>query len=435
MNNFQTILTAVFLAFFVFAVLIFSGLLKIGGSSTASTTPVGKIVIWGTFTNPELQTVFDTVAQANKDLTITYVKKNPATYQQDLIEAFASGTSPDIFIMTPDMVQKDQDFVYKVPYTSYSQKTFQDAFVDGSNVYLANDGIIAFPVVVDPLVMYYNKDILANSGISTPPTSWDQLFGLASILTKKQNDGTIQQSMIALGQYDNISNAKDILATLLLQNNNPIISQTSQGTYPAVLNGGVSSNGVTAADQIMNFFTEFSNPSDPSYSWNRSLPNSRDFFTEGKSAFYLGLASELFTIQSVNPNLSFDVTSIPQTKGTLANRTYGNIYALAVSKKSANPTAAFELAGILSNGDTAKSFAQAVSLPPASRQAIATKPTDPYLFTFFNQALITQSWPDPDPIATNGIFSELVNNILSNKLSTDDAVNKAQSELQLITKS
>jgi ABC-type glycerol-3-phosphate transport system substrate-binding protein len=438
MNNFQTILTAIFLACFVFAVLIFSGLLKIGGNGGSATTPVGKLVIWGTFTNPDLSSVFDTVTQNNKDLTISYVKKSPATYQQDLLEAFANGTGPDLFFITPDMIQQDQNFVYKIPYANYPKQTFQDAFIDGASVYLTPDGVIGFPVVVDPMVMYYNKDILANNGIATPPTSWDQLFALVPELTKKQNDGSIQQSMIALGQYDNITNAKDIIATLLLQAGDPIVSMNDTGGYESVLNTTATSSmvgGTSPSDQALNFFTEFSNPSDPAYSWNRSLPNSIDMFTSGKLAFYLGHASELFTIQSINPNLSFNVTSIPQTKGTTANQTSGTIYALAVSKKSANITAAFGLTGILTTGDTAASIAQALSLPPASLTALATKPTDnPYLYTFFNQALITKTWPDPDPTATDAIFSEMINNILSSKLSVDDALSKAHSELGLIVK-
>ena len=257
MSNFQTILVAIFLAFFVFAVLIFSGLINIGGSSTKPTTPVGKVSIWGTFSNtPELSKVFEETNSANKDLTITYSKKSESTYNQSLIEAFAEGKGPDLFIITPDMVQKFSNFTYKVPYTSYAEKTFRDAFIDGAAVYLSSEGVIGFPLVVDPMVLYYNKDLLPNEGIVSPPTYWDELFGLSGKLTKKRDDGTILQSMIALGRYDNVSHAKDILATLLLQNGNPIIS--SDGTrYTPVLNANPRALPVSPIEQVLNFFIEF----------------------------------------------------------------------------------------------------------------------------------------------------------------------------------
>ncbi len=429
MNNFQTILTAVFVAFFILAVLIFSGILKIGGGGTGSTAPSGKIVIWGTFNSTtDFVNVFQNMTNSNNNLSITYVKKDKATYQQDLIEAFAEGTGPDLFIITPDMIVKNENFIYKIPYASYPQKTFQDSFIDGANIYLAQDGVIGFPIVVDPIVMYYNKDMLSSSGLSQPPKSWNEMVNLAPTLTTKQDNGTILQSMIALGRFDNIANAKSILATLLMQNNNPIMERTSAGGYTSVLETDTS----LSADHVMDFFTQFSDPKNSLYSWNSSLPLSTNMFTQGKLAFYLGHASELFTIQSVNPNLSFDVAPVPQLSATSVKRTDADIYAVAVNKKSQNATAAFSVAGLISTGDTAKAFSAAVSLPPASRSLLASKPTDPYLFTFFSQAIISQSWLDPSSAQSDAIFKELVDNILSNKLSTGDALNKAQSELNLL---
>ncbi len=429
MNSFQTILVSVFLAFFVFAVLIFSGLLKLGGSSSSTTGLQGKITIWGTFNNPDIFKVFDDLRTDNRDLTIRYVIKKESTYQQDLIEAFASGTGPDLFFMTPDMILKNKSYIFKIPYASYPEKTFKDSFIDGADVFIDSEGIIGFPFVVDPMVMYYNKDILSNEGLSTPPQTWDELFTLNSQLTKKKNDGTILQSMIGLGRYDNISHAKDILATLMMQSGNNIVVKNGTG-YSSILNDNSQALAISPVESILNFFINFSNPTSDAYSWNRALPNSIDLFTGGKLALYLGRASELFKIQSVNPNLSFDVAPILQTKGTNLKRTYGNIYAVAVNKKSTNPTTAFSVAGIVSSGDTAKNLAIAVSLPPASRALLKEKPTNPYLFTFWSSAIITRSWVDPEPNATNSIFGELIQNILSNKLTMSDAVGKAQSQIE-----
>jgi len=432
MSNFQTILVAVFLAFFVFAVLIFSGILKIGGSSSTSDKPQGKIVVWGTFNNPELFKVFQTATDGNSDLNITYVIKPASTYEQTLIEAFANGTGPDLFLITPDMVQRFENFIYKIPYASYAQKTYRDAFIDGADVYLDPEGSLGFPIVVDPMVLYYNKDLLANEGLSSPPVYWNELFPLSGSLIKKRNDGTITQGMIALGRYDNVTHAKDILATLLLQNGNPIIKRTTNG-YQSVLNENSMSLPVAPFETILEFFTEFSNPSNDVYTWNRALPESIDMFTGGKLAFYLGRASELFKIESINPNLSFDVASMLQTQGTNIKRTYGDIYAISVNKKSTNISSAFSVAGMLS-ATKAEDFAAAVSLPPATKSLLSKKPTDPYLFTFFNSAITTRTWLDPYSDSSDTIFNELIENILSNRLSVSDAINKAQNQLSLIIK-
>jgi ABC-type glycerol-3-phosphate transport system substrate-binding protein len=431
-SNFQTILIAVFLAFFVFAVLIFSGLIKVDDNSSDGTTTAltGKVTIWGTFSNSNLAHAFDAINEANRDLAISYVRKDASTYQQSLIEAFASGTGPDLFFITSDMVMKNEGFVYKIPFASYPQKTFTDAFIEGSSVYVGTDGIIGFPVVVDPMVLYYNKDMFTNAGIALPPKYWDELFDENSKLTKSKNDGTILESMIALGRFDNINHAKDIIASLFAQNGNSIVSRTETGYTPTL--DGISTSSRVRPEAVLNFFVEFSNPSNGGYSWNSALPNSRDMFTGGKMAMYLGRASELFTIQSTNPNLSFDVTEILQTRNMNTKRTEGDIYALAINKSSKNLSSAFGLAGTLATGDNAKGFATSLSLPPALKTILATKPENPYMQTFFNSALFTRSWLDPESKATDAVFDELVRNILSNKLSTTDALAKAQNQLELL---
>ena len=185
---------------------------------------------------------------------------------------------------------------------------------------------------------------------------------------------------------------------------------------------------------VVKFFTEFSNPSNTAYSWNRSLPNSLDMFTSGKLAFYVGRASELFKIESVNPNLSYDVTQIPQIKNSSIKRTYGEIYAVVINKKSGNLTSAFGVAGILSQGSVAKDLSIALSLPPVSRTILSEKPANPYLFTFFNSALISRSWLDPNKPQSDAIFKELIENILSNNLSVSESINKAQGQLELLLK-
>jgi multiple sugar transport system substrate-binding protein len=426
MNNFQTILTAIFLALFVFAVLMFSGVIDIG-SKKKDLSLKGSVTIWGTLTSPDFYKVFEEATGENSNLTIRYIKKDISNYQQSLIEAFATDTGPDVFLITPDMIMKNKNFIYETPYASYPEKTFRDSFIEGAEVFLGKEGISAFPIVVDPLVMYFNKNMLTNEGLSVPPTSWDELLGLNNKLTKKENDGAINESMIALGRYDNINNSKEILSTFFLQNNNSIIQKVDD-KYVATFDQSPSGSIKSLAETILIYLTGFSNPANTLYSWNKTMPNSFDAFTGGKLALYLGKASELFKIDAANPNLSYDVTSILQTKGT-TKRTYGDIYALAINKKSKNIGLSLSVVSLLTTGENAKNFSNALSLPPVLKYLLAESPNDPYMYSFYRSAIFAKSWIDPNPITTNQIFRELFDNVLSNKLEIDDAVNKAQGQL------
>jgi len=298
-SNFQTILLAVFLAFFVFAVMIFSGLLPIGKKS-AKTAAQGTVILWGTLPEREMRGVIENFDGIDKNiLTIKYIQKSEDSYQQDLIEAFAGNTGPDLFFISPSMILKNEKlgFIYEMPFASYPEKNFRDTYIDGADVFLTKTGITGLPILVDPIVLYYNKNILSNEGVIKVPEYWDELIGLSQKLTKKKDDGSVSQSMIALGLFNNVTNAKDILATLLTQSNNSIVIRGSDNNATSVLSSGSYNTG-TSAVASLKFFTEFSNPSYEVYSWNRSLPQSKDFFISNKSAFYLGRASELFEIQS-----------------------------------------------------------------------------------------------------------------------------------------
>ncbi|OGJ11239.1 hypothetical protein A2565_00840 [Candidatus Nomurabacteria bacterium RIFOXYD1_FULL_36_19] len=330
------------------------------------------------------------------------------------------------------MVLRNVNFTSTIPFTSYPKKAFDNTFIDGASIYLTQNGVLGYPLLVDPLVLYYNKDMLSNENIVYPPATWDELFDLSSKLIKKNKDGTISQSMIALGQYDNVNHTKDILSMLLLQSNNPIAVPVDKGYRSTIKD--TASDGSNPMEQIVNFFLEFSNPSNVSYSWNRSMPNSLDMFTSGKLAFYIGYGSELFNIESVNPNLSFNVAEVPQTKGMNIRRTYGNIHSVFVSKKSANVATAQSVSAMMTDPAFLKELSIRTSLPTASRSLLKDKPADPYLSTFFDSAIISRSWLDPNKDQTDSIFKELIENSLSNKLSVSSSISKAYNQLDLILK-
>lgn len=435
MSNFQTILVSVFLAFFIFAVFVFSGAIDIGKSSKKAEVG-GDLVIWGFFEESVVEkSIFSNLDQSYSNLNIKYVQVDILNYQQKLIEAFALKKGPDLFIISSDMVKDNLDFIYKLPYESYTEKSFKDSFIDGANIYRDPLGIIGIPLLVDPIVMYYNKDILNNEGIVYPPQTWDELYDLSNRLTKRDNSGTIYQSMIAFGQYENINNAKDILATLLIQNNNKLVALDND-KYISKLRSNDSNFAIPPFENIVKFFVDFSNPSSNTYSWNRSLPSSLDMFTSGKLVFYLGRSSELFNIEELNPNLSFDIAPVPQNRDTKIKKTYGEIYSVVINKNSPNLAATFKMIGELSKPENIKNLSIATSLPPASKQVISSnKPTgdgSSFLSVFFDSSLISESWIDPSDKDTDSIFKELIESILSNRLSINDAINKADGQLNIL---
>jgi len=53
---------------------------------------------------------------------VTYVQKNSSTYTNELINAMASGSGPDLFLVDQDSITLFSDKVSTIPYSAISQQ-------------------------------------------------------------------------------------------------------------------------------------------------------------------------------------------------------------------------------------------------------------------------------------------------------------------------
>ncbi len=150
---------------------------------------------------------------------ITYRKLSVDTYKQDLLDALAAGKGPDIFMIQNRWLPAFADKI--VPAQDYitDERAFRETFVDvvGNDFIGADKKIYGVPLSVDSLALYYNKDMLAAAGITTPPTTWEELAKDAQLLSKVDNFGNITQSGVALGTAYNVNRAADVLTAMMLQ--------------------------------------------------------------------------------------------------------------------------------------------------------------------------------------------------------------------------
>lgn len=427
-SNFQIILLSVFGFFAVLAVIIFSGILPIG---TGNNEITGEVLIWGTIREEAIGPLLDDFGNKNKNIRITYIKKNPATFDKEFIEALASGRGPDLFFLPQDFILKYEDKILPIPYAMISERDFKNTYIEEGELYLAAGGILGLPIIVDPMVMYWNRDIFSSAAIATPPSYWDEFLTEAPLLTKKDNAQNITRSAVALGEFRNISYAKDILATLLLQLGNKLVVRDSDGKLKAVFME-VTNQEIRTAETVFRFFTQFSDPAKPAYSWNRSLPSSKQNFISERLAVYFGYASEILELRDKNPHLNFDVAGMPQPRENNTKLNFGRMEAMAVTRISKNPAVALAVASYMSDKDFALRLADKLYLPPARRDLLSAKPQDPYLRIFYDSALTSRGWLDPTPETTNQIFGEAVSGITGGKHRVSEAIGVASSELEKV---
>ena len=335
-SKFQIIILSIFGVFIFVGVLVFA-LGKTGGGAGV------PLLVWGTMPTAEFSEVLLTTGlDKNKAIQISYVEKNKGKFDIEFLEALASGAGPDLFFLSSDSLLKYKDRVFVIPFSNFSEGDFRNSFVEGAEVFLTDEGALGFPLLVDPLVMYWNRDIFNGAGLVAPPRFWDEVYDLAISLTRKNSVSEITRSAVALGEYGNVNNAFEILSSLIMQAGNSI-TRKIPGGVEVVLNQKFNLP-TGPAEQALSFYTEFSNSNKLFYSWSRSLPRSKDQFLSGDLAIYFGLASEIFELRDKNPNLNFDVAVLPQAKESGKSAVYGKVDGIMISKQSRNLPSAFLLA-------------------------------------------------------------------------------------------
>ncbi len=434
-TSFQTFLIGAFIAAFIGAILIFSGVINIGSSS--GSTAVGVVRIWGIYPSSIMQSYVEKINMQDKTISLSYVEKAPDTLRTELIEALANGAGPDVIIADSGQLFSFADKLYTIPFASYPERLFRDSFIDGASLFLNKDGVVAAPLLVDPVVVYYNKDLLAGKNYVTPPTTWTGLVQSLPLFLKKDARGVITQSAIALGEWSNIPHYKDILSALFLQTGTAIVSTDPQtGLYQQrLLDGGAEGGeGEIPSANALNFYTSFADQASTQFSWSRTLPLSIDMFLSGKSAFYIGRASELFTIQARNPNLNFDVTTLFQAEDAVRPITYGLFSGVGIIKSSPNFPAAYKGIGYLTDKEFVEYLSGALATPSTRRDLLLTQQTNPYVQVYFQAALSAFGWPDTNTAGTESVFRDMIRKVNSGATNPTQAIYEASRDLQSIVR-
>ena len=432
-SKFQIVFMGVLGAAIIFALLIFSGVIPLGKSQTAQTTGSGSVTVWGTIPFTAISGPIDTLKRTVKTFNIVYVQKSKDAIEQQLIEKLASGTGPDMVIFSQDQLLRFQDKISPIPYATYPQATFASSFIDEGRLFLSSTGILGLPLVVDPLVMYYNQNIFNTAGISQPPTTWTEIVTKTiPLLTKQQvgNSSVLTQNAVALGTFANITNAKDIISALFLQTG--IIPVYQNGTQ--LVTSFMTQTATSGADKALGFYTSFVDPTKSAYSWNQSEKSSRDSFTSEKLAIYFGYASELSGLSKSNPNLSFSVAKFPQSDTSKINATYGKMYSVSVLKSSKNLNTAIIAAQDMSQAPFVTDVANGLHVAPARRDLLTISSPTVYQQVFNQSALIARGWLDPNTIDTETAFHETIDSVLRGAENPTQAIGTLGKKIDAILK-
>lgn len=393
---------------------------------------VGSVAIWGTLQEDGFRTLLQEFSEVNEQYNkVTYRYIEPASFSNELVNALADGVGPDMLLLSSEQLVEMRKKIAPVSFESFPKRDISTLYVDGASIFALSDGLYAYPVALDPLVMYWNKDLLATENLLEAPKTWEALVNqYTPILTKRASDRTIERSAVALGEYGNVQNSFGIISTLLLQAGTNGVTNPEEGEYLIQLNDSVNQE-IEPLRVTADFYTRFSRPDNSLYSWNRSFTSDRDRFISGDLAIYFGYGSEGPELERLNPNLNFDVAEMPQGATATVRRTYAQFYGLAALKTSDNLSGASLALKGLSQQSVVERFAREYNLVPALRSSVAVGSNDIYGRITYKSASVAYGWLNPNRPGTDNALQTMTRDITENRSDVSSAITDALERLEL----
>lgn len=427
---FQAILLGVFGLAALIGIFVFATQTSTNNNADAT---VGTVVIWGTLPKSAMQNVLIAVTKEDQSFKdVSYEEKSKNTLAADLASAIAVGEAPDLVLASQEELRSLAKLISPIPTSTLTVSDFSTAFITEGTLLMTptGDGYYGVPFLVDPLVLYSNRSILSSEGIAKPPSTWEALTGLVPAVAQLTPNKQITRGLIALGSYDNVHNARAILSSLLLQTRVPIVTYKN-GSLITDLSGSSSGESLPGR-AVLNFYTQFADPSKVSYTWNASLPDSQQAFVNGDLALYLGFVSEARFLKAANPNLDFQVTRLPQPETATLKSAYGLMHSFMIPRGAKNPSGAFQAAALLSSSASQAIASSVTGLAPVSLSQLSIQPADPVAVVAYSEALYANGWLSPSAADTDAVFSSMITGVISGRLTLDAALTSGASALSAL---
>lgn len=298
------------------------------------------LVYWGVWEPPAVMSpIFADFERQHPNVKIKYEKQDVkflGKYVERLRTRIQNGTGPDVLRFHNSWLIQMKDSL--LPFPSDLVNTAElatDKYYDVVKRDLSSSGAFyGIPLHIDTMALFINSEIFKSAGIVSYPTTWDELSVISRQLTVKDEKGDIKTAGVALGSFDNIDHASDIIFLLFLQN----------GANIRNLEGESRKNAQDALD----FYVSFAKGEDRV--WNEKLEHSKLAFAKGKLAMFFGYSWDILDFATLNPKLAFTVIPVPHLPGR--GTTIASYWAEGVSAKTKHPKEAFELLQFVSQKQT-----------------------------------------------------------------------------------
>lgn len=412
------------------------------------------LTIWGVYDDAEYyQDIINAYQAQHPYIKINYKKYRPEEYENLLVSSWAKDAGPDIFLVPNYSIYKYKDFISPLPkqtrmayyvkskvlgikeevkiewrtIASLTPDNLKNNFIDVvSDDVVFDNTIYGLPLYTDTLMLFYNKDLLFKAGAAEPPQTWDSFVPLVSKMTSWDTNNNIIKSGTALGTYDNIPRAFDIISLLMMQNGTQLVNkETGDVNFQ---NPSLTDPTFFPGEEAVRFYTDFASPTKEVYSWNSQMPDALESFASGNLAFFFGYTYQMPTVDAQATRLNYSISYFPQIN-TSQMVNYANYWVMTVAKASPNANEAWNFIQFAANEQNVKSYLTKAGRVSVLRSILSQQLTeDPQsnIYKLARQALTAKSWYHGNsPQKVEEYFKTMIDSVNSGQATISEAIRLA----------
>lgn len=321
----------------VIAVLIIAFVLPLFQNKNEKVT----LTYWGLWEDPAvMDVVLKEFTRQHPNITVSYEKRDVDDYKDRLLTRIDNNNGPDLFLFHNSWLPEVKNYVAPLPSSVMTPESFNKIYYPVMQKDVIKKGAIyGIPLNLDTIALFINNDELKAADLQ-PPSDWKEFGDAARTLTVKDESGKIQTAGAALGAYDNITHAPDILSMLFLQNGSNLYD----------LNVIPPGQDKPKARSTLDYYFDYSK-SEASV-WDDTLDKSYLAFARGNLAMYFGYSWDIFMIKAVNPDLNFSIVPVPHLPSPAKPLTIASYWVQGVSGKSKHQKESMLLLEYLSRKET-----------------------------------------------------------------------------------
>ncbi|MEO0206743.1 MAG: hypothetical protein ABIL22_08750 [candidate division WOR-3 bacterium] len=140
------------------------------------------------------------------------------------------------------------------------------------------------------------------------------------------------------------------------------------------------------------------------------------------------LINQALVILQKNPNLNFDVAPVPQPNLDDPEVNFANYWGEVVSKQSKNQLWAWDFLKFISSKEALDIYYAKNKQPSSRKDLIQLQIQDPEIGVFAHANLTAKSFYKPDQQKMDDIFGRMIDNVILNGVSVQEALSQAQAQ-------